>query len=96
MSKRPTNSDLTPAIEIPIPALQMVDSIANNLTDIIKLSDRLHVTDRRHAELAALVSELTVAVEALERNVTALTERERLRFKWGDVKPEVRQGEGVT
>ena len=36
------------------------------------IMDRASIAERRHAELAALVKDLTVAVEALENRVTVL------------------------
>ena len=37
-----------------------------------RFNDRVDGTDRRHADLAELVRDLTVAVEALERKVESL------------------------
>ena len=76
----------------------LADGVADNRLDITDLVDRANVTDRRHAELAALVSELTVAVEALERKVDA-----QLALKMAEDIGLVRfhfqsqtEGEGVT
>lgn len=40
---------------------------------LIRVQDTTNIADRRHAELAALVQKLTVAVEALEAKVESLT-----------------------
>lgn len=63
---------------VSIPSRGVVNAIATSAVDITDLHDRINVTDNRHAELAALVSELTVAVEALERKVEVLVSQANL------------------
>lgn len=58
-------TDMTTAVK--------VEFLADKIADI---DDGQLVTDLRHAELAALVSKLTVAVEALERKVESLVRLE--------------------
>ena len=50
-----------------------VDGLHDRISSEVGISEAKHLRhDRRHADLAALVAKLTVAVEALERKVKEL------------------------
>ncbi len=72
MTDRPDMSKLRPNKNDAIisVAIEAVNARIDNFVDAI--IDRVDDADRRHAELAELVRELTVAVETLERKVDRL------------------------
>ena len=67
-----------------------IDGLHARIDSEVGISEAKHLRhDRRHAELAALVAEMTVALETLERKVATLVELE-LKVLTGVDPPDVK------
>ncbi len=72
-----------------------VDELHSRISSEVGISEAKHARgDRRHAELAALVQEVTVALETLERKVATLVELE-LKVLTGVDPPDIKDTPSV-